>query len=118
MITLKTLPQATAQEVFDQVKTHLLAQNEKCEDAYTGDITQCKYHHADLKCAAGCLVSEGDIKPEMMSYSWEALIREKIAPREHCILITDLQAIHDHAEPVDWPKALKCLANDRGLVYE
>lgn len=27
MITLKTLPQATAQEVFNQIRDHLLTQN-------------------------------------------------------------------------------------------
>lgn len=32
MITLKTLPNATAQEVFDQVATHLLTQGEKSVD--------------------------------------------------------------------------------------
>ena len=31
MITLKTLPQATAQEVFDQVANHLLEQGKKSE---------------------------------------------------------------------------------------
>lgn len=30
MITLATLPQATAQEVFDQVKNHLLTQKVRC----------------------------------------------------------------------------------------
>lgn len=59
MITLKTLPNASAQQVFDQVAAHLLTQKEKAKQFNT-----CKYRveHRDkvLKCAAGCLIGDDE----------------------------------------------------------
>ena len=60
MITLKTLPQATAQEVFDQVTQHLLKQG-KAARSGTG---ACRYRVETrgeiLKCAAGCLIADDE----------------------------------------------------------
>ena len=54
MITLATLEQATAQQVFTQVKNHLLKQNEK---SMINGI--CAYRGSNgLQCAAGCLMSD------------------------------------------------------------
>jgi hypothetical protein len=56
MITLETLPQATAQEVFDQVATHLLTQRQRSTTK-----GNCAYRGDDgLKCAAGCLLGPDD----------------------------------------------------------
>jgi hypothetical protein len=40
MITLKTLPQATPQQVFDQVTKHLLTQNARSR---SGETQICAY---------------------------------------------------------------------------
>ena len=60
MITLKTLPQATAQEVFDQITQHLLQQG-KAAKSVTG---ACRYRietaEGILKCAAGCLIADDE----------------------------------------------------------
>ncbi len=54
-ITLATLPEATAQEVYSQVRKHLLTQKMKSIEEGKG----CVYRGPDgLMCAAGCLISD------------------------------------------------------------
>jgi hypothetical protein len=112
MITLATLPKATAQEVFEQVKTHMLTQNEKCK---SGDT--CLYRHVKedgtvLKCAAGCLIADEEYKEQMEVGSfegsgWKNLLADGLVPREHADLIRDLQEIHDLEDVEDWQRCLE-----------
>ena len=56
-ITLSTLSEATEQQVFDQVKNHMLTQMKKSMLESNGD--PCAYRGFDgLQCAAGCLMSD------------------------------------------------------------
>jgi len=48
MITLKTLPQATAQEVFDQVARHLLTQGKK---SISENNQYCMYRFLKCSCS-------------------------------------------------------------------
>ena len=123
MITLATLPNATAQEVFNQVCDHLLTQNEKSMESrnsftHSGD---CAYRGDYGKsCAAGILISDSEMeqifeKDYNVGHSWFSLINEDIAPRDHSDLIRELQNIHDEKEPEDWAAALKNLAENREL---
>lgn len=112
MITLKTLVQATAQQVFDQVATHLLKQMEPAEDPVTG---ACLYRYGDLKCAAGCLISDEEYIPEMMG-SWKCLVESGLAPiTRHNHLITELQVLHDRDDPAIWADLLRTMAHKHGL---
>ena len=111
-ITLKTLPQATALEVFNQVEEHLLCQNVKSMDRDTG---ACLYRHSDLSCAAGCLMSDEEYCPEMESKTWETLVNKGMAPKEHCDLIEQLQYIHDEYFVYKWPEELAKLKKKMGL---
>lgn len=119
MITLATLPQATAQEVFDQVARHLLTQNARSvmEGAWR---SKCAYRSDDgLKCAAGCLIDDAEYKPVMDGLSegsaWENMVSEGLAPDVHVDLISDLQDIHDGYEPGAWFDELAMLAESKGL---
>lgn len=113
MITLKTLPQATAQEVFDQVAKHLLTQMKKsvakrAAERAPGWKDYCMYRGFDgTKCAAGCLISDDEYKPEFENLNWAHL---SSVPEEHCLLIMELQDIHDCHEPEDWRVKLNNLA--------
>ena len=110
MITLKTLPQATEQEVFDHVSKHLLKQGERSRDESGG----CLYRHEDLKCAAGCLIGDDEYDPNIEGFTWETLSRKKF-PKNHADLIETLQFIHD-AEPVkNWRSQLEKLAAVKNL---
>ena len=114
MITLKTLPQATAQEVFEQVAKHLIKQNAKAQN----DYKSCKYRHGDLKCAAGCLIAEDEYNEDIMECNgWGRLVTRDIVPENHDDLICDLQKVHDKKETNTWKEELIKVATEHNLDY-
>lgn len=116
MITLKTLPQATAQEVFDQVVLHLLAQGERS----VGDVngSRCLYRGSNgLKCAAGCLIGDDEYVITMEGWGWDSIVPE-YGPMAHFHLILDLQGIHDYEDPDHWQSRLRSYAIDHDLSTE
>jgi hypothetical protein len=122
MITLATLPQASAQEVFDQVARHLLTQMHPSMDEEEG---VCTYRGSfeGTKCAAGALISDEEfetlIEPKgFVSKKWQKLVQEKIAPAKHQILIHELQRIHDYEDPIHWEHELRVLAKNRHLQFK
>ncbi len=105
MITLKTLINASEQEVFDQIAVHLLTQNEKSVDE---DDTYCMYHSkSGLKCAAGCLIADDEYKPEFENNGWNTLS----VPSFHSDLINSMQTLHDDVDVSSWNEALIKLAH-------
>lgn len=118
MITLATLPQATAQQVYDQVARHLLTQMERAcayhgAPAYFGD----KFVGDDpLKSAGGCLMTDDEWEPDMEGDDWKTLTREGYVPSTaHDELIAALEAVHDCAQPDDWREAIREVAARMGL---
>lgn len=109
MISLKSLPAATAQEVFDQVARHLLTQNQRAADN-TGARGVCLYRNGALKCAAGCLISDDEYSAEIESESWSGLIKTNQVPDAHSVLINRLQATHDWAPINCWRDELLDIA--------
>jgi len=110
MITLATLPQASEQEVFEQVARHLMTQRKRATEK-----TRCVYLTDDgLKCAAGCLLSEKDYAlletEKMLSFAWNS-ISSKLKIPQHRNLIMHLQAMHDVIEPRKWKYELRGFAN-------
>ena len=114
MITLATLAQATPQEVFAQSANHLLAQNQRSAIK----TNRCRYRISkQLKCAAGCFISDSEYRAEMEGQQWRSLTIDGLVPIEHGYLIANLQNIHDNY-PVDkWPDRLKNLADSLGLEF-
>lgn len=121
MITLKTLSQATEQEVFDQVAKHMLTQNKKSKDirrelSYDG----CLYRSPDgLKCAAGCLIADDEYDPKFENKHWGALTASfpDVIPLKHEELISDLQEIHDTVDVYYWKDYLIELTNKFNLNW-
>lgn len=117
-ITLATLAQATAQEVFDQVATHLLKQNQKALMSGFG----CQYRYEGLKCAAGCLISDEEYSPKFevggspMGGGWRTLVGYNVVPYAHDDLISCLQSVHDGYLVSEWPRHLDRVASQYGLV--
>jgi hypothetical protein len=106
-ISLKTLAEATPQEVFDQVAKHLLEQGKKSFKLDEDGDEFCLYRGPEgLKCAAGCLIADNEYKDDMEGGSWSYLVRRGYAPETHKILIAKLQAIHDEKEPSTWREGL------------
>lgn len=111
-ITLRTLPQATEQEVFDQVAIHLLRQNRKSH--ILNDT--CAYRGADgLKCAAGCLIADNEYSPGMETLQWAGLVRRQVVPGFHSQLVRSLQDIHDQFPVQEWKAHLLSFANTNNL---
>lgn len=117
MITLATLHLASAQEVFDQSKNHLLKQMKRS----TKDNGNCLYRNPlGLMCAAGCFISEGEYKIEMdapAQSDWQNLVSLGLVPKNHSYLITTLQQIHDSFMPAEWEEELIKLAEAKKLVW-
>ena len=117
MITLKTLPQATAQEVFDQITQHLLKQG-KAARSGTG---ACRYRTENsegvLKCAAGCLIADDEYNRMFEYVAWNDLVNDGKVPSDHCQLIRDFQIIHDSIIPGDWLSSFKDIAARHDLKY-
>jgi len=117
MITLKTLPQATEQEVFDQVTKHLLEQNKKSMKRIDGKDT-CSYRGDDgLKCAAGCLIADDEYNPKIENCSWDCLEERGGIPAEHARLIELLQHIHDSKDVGRWRGLLRALCEEEQLTW-
>lgn len=105
-VTLATLGQATEQQVFDQVVTHLLTQ--KSRSSIDG---VCAYRGLnDMRCAAGSLMDEHEYNPLFEGCTWDVLIQEHGVPTDHQLLIKALQNIHDRTKPESWVFELYSLA--------
>lgn len=104
MITLKTLPRASTQQVFDQVAKHLLTQRVKSQV-----LGSCAYRADKLKCAAGCLIADDEYSESMEAHDWIYLVGQHKIPNAHADLISALQTIHDTEEPSHWPAHLLLL---------
>lgn len=115
MITLATLPQATAQQVYDQVKEHLLKQMKKSTGQ--NNTLLCMYRGASgLKCAAGCLISDDEYYPKMEEVSWDDLVTDDKVTPIHSALISELQDLHDFCSPEHWGTYLTNLAQKYNLI--
>jgi hypothetical protein len=123
MITLKTLPTATAQEVFDHIVNHLRTQKKQ---AYNNDVfvEDCVYRleceGVVLRCAAGCLIADDEYRPEFDSgrYSWKKMIEKEWVPNNHNELIASLQLVHDAKMVLSWENSFKSVAQKYNLIYK
>ena len=124
-ITLKTLHLATAQQVFNQVKEHLLTQNKKSLNPKT-EICLYRYNIglSCLSCAGGCLIADNeynvrmDKKGKKMGTDWDSLIKRGLVPTtSHNQLISSLQRVHDAYKPEEWESKLKLVAELYNLNY-
>lgn len=112
MITLATLAQAHAQEVFDQVARHMMTQKEKSQDNHS-----CLYRSDGLKCAAGCLIADEEYSKDFERKGWGGLVQEGSVPGAHELLIKDLQRVHDLKDPEEWKDWLLEVAEEYELSH-
>lgn len=115
MITLATLPDATAQEVFEQVANHLLDQGERSEENESCKYRYTKANGRVLSCAAGCLMSDEEYSESYEKREWDTLVYNRRVPRSHDSLIRNLQQIHDGVEVSQWKIGLINLAKSFDL---
>ena len=114
-ITLKTLGEATAQEVFDQVVRHLRSQDKQSIDVeskaccYRGDMGS--------KCAAGILISDDEYSKDFEDKGWGELLNYTDISCNHKGLIQSLQDCHDFEWVYGWMAKLKIIASEYNLTY-
>lgn len=113
-VTLATLPQASAQEVFDHVARHLLTQLERSTVSNTDNAFGCKYRLKDgsatLMCAAGSLIADNEYDQDMEDQDWEMLVDHERVPDAHRDLIQELQETHDKWLVREWADRLRKVA--------
>lgn len=114
-ITLETLSDATAQEVFVQIATHMLTQGQKCGVELSNGSFVCYYSRNGMSCAAGCLIAPEEYDEDFEYLSWHTLVMDGHVPPEHADLIERLQYIHDDHEPARWYQSLDDAAFDFDL---
>lgn len=119
MITLATLNDATAQQVFDQVAKHMIKQGKQSINS----VMECVYRGPNgLKCAAGCLISDDEYDPKFdgNNMSWSLLVNAGYVPSKHSNLIRLMQSVHDRQDGQHggWVMDLRIAAKQFGLSDE
>ena len=115
MITLRTLPRATAQEVFNQSAKHILTQARRSVDK----SGFCQYKDGQgLSCAAGCFIGKSEYRKKFEGDGWRNLASMGSVPVEHQELIVALQRVHDDCNPEWWVERLKWVAEAYSLNYD
>ena len=120
IVTLKNLHEATAQQVFTQVATHLLTQKHRSVIYTLDNGERCAYKgNNGLMCAAGCLIADDEYQPAMDAgnVNWYGLRREGyVGTDSHTDLISDLQYVHDKIDTKGWEKELTKVAKSHRLT--
>ena len=123
-VSLATLSQCTAQEVFDHVVRGLKSQGferslREGEELQTNPV--CAYRGAHgMKCAAGWIIADDEYDPEFDGedagdWCWMLAAFDRV-PDAHDDLIVDLQAAHDTGrEPDDMRGRLRRVAKRYAL---
>lgn len=102
------------QEIFDQVATHLLTQNQRSIDLTTH---RCRYRFNGLKCAVGCLITDEEYCAEMENRPANSVITKFGLHRlsDHVDLLSELQSLHDTGKIENWIFRLQRIAIDHKL---
>jgi hypothetical protein len=117
---LEVTEDTTAQEIFDAVAKHLLAQGEKSEAPVVGtngelvcNAMSCRYRAGNLACAVGCLLTDDEARYNEGRNVYGAEFN--VALDRHLHLLDHLQKTHDHTPVEDWREKLRALAQACGL---
>lgn len=114
-VTVDNLDQATAQNVFETIARHLLAQNKQSRN---NEGLCCYRGEEGSMCAAGVLIPNEKYDPKMdnvKSTAWCFIADRYSFSRNHDGLIGGLQYIHDGWAPYEWPEKLIDFAQSRNL---
>ncbi len=109
-----------AQEIFDKVAAHLLAQGIRSELRSGEAQPRCLYRGpGGTCCAVGVLIGDGlALTGDRLCLSVWALANRAGSPqwmRDHVLLLGKLQNVHDLKPPETWPIALRIVAEEHGL---
>jgi len=120
-LSISTLQEHSAQEVFDFVAAHLLRQS---VPSYAEG--RCWYRSGANSCSIGCLMTDDEYKDEYENVGWVDLVPKYGFTREHFHMLVDLQDLHDYpascpaytGEAVEyWKRELPLIAEDYNLQW-
>ena len=103
----KALEGRTYKEVFELVRTHLLAQ--KAPSLSSDGDAMCMYRGSyGRKCAIGCLISDEDYNTDMEGSCVDNVIyvNGDVIYDPYIEMLASLQTLHDEVEPEYWGTAL------------
>jgi hypothetical protein len=110
------------QETFNIVAKHLLTQGKKSVALRHGEDEYCMYRgDGGLKCAAGCLISDGDYTTELEGQVVNVfgLVGGLILRSGHNVdLVRRLQVVHDKMKVIRWRRELAKLAEEFDLTFD
>lgn len=125
MITLATLPEASLQDIFNQVRNHLLKQNQKSTLQKPDRTSPCYAYRGKngTMCAVGCLIADEEYKLEMDHQSLTSIgMLQQIGlfpllDNKKYNLLSCLQWLHDSYEPNKWEEKLLEVAIEFDLEW-
>ena len=101
------------EQIFNQVKAHLLKQNQQSKQGMF-----CKYRNYGLMCAVGCLITNQEYVEEREGNGVSYITRTYPNAFQHLDLtdakvemLVDLQELHDDTLPHAWPTGLDVIYN-------
>lgn len=118
------------QEIYEKVKTHLLAQGRRANNVNGSGCYLRSPENPALKCAVGVLIDDEFYKPEMegmfsvtppdgmgdcYKLQYAGLMLSGVDPWEYGQLLKDLQIVHDSHDVEEWPLSLAAVAAKHGL---
>jgi hypothetical protein len=121
MLTLKDLPTASKQDVFNQVVAH--ARKQKVRAVNNNNTNTCVFRSPDgLKCFLGCLISDDEYMEEMEGLWFDdvlslAGVETGVNDIDKLSFYRRLQRIHDCREVEDWESQFKEFAQRYNLTY-
>lgn len=112
MPSLSAISRMSAQAVYDALSQHLLTQKKTCLQS---DGLTPAYRTQGTASPAGALLSDEEYLPAMEGRSWLSLAQAGIVPRQHALLIDDIEFVHISYPPYEWPQELANVARLHGL---
>jgi hypothetical protein len=114
---------AEAQDLFDQVVSHLRQQGKRSQAVLGIGLIRCLYRHPDgLKCAVGCLIPDANYEDTMEKQDLHQVL--EMLPKElrerllrHEAMLLDLQHLHDDTKVEMWEAIMAEIAIKNGLVF-
>jgi hypothetical protein len=116
----------TLQEAFETMAHHLLTQGRRCTSREPTGRVSCCYRNGDEACAVGALlrplpdsyVTELEGKNETWPEFAEALVSVGVDAADDRMgeLLNRMRVVHDDYEVSAWPKCMRTIADDLGLV--
>jgi hypothetical protein len=114
--------QAEKQGLFNDIVSHLRAQNAVSQDDVPSRAGRCKFRSSTgLKCAVGCLIPDDQYEATMESLATDLVIgmlksplKEKL--NKHMGLLLSMQIIHDYTPLQNWEADFKAYATRNKLT--